>query len=351
MNPHEVESPQTAMITRRIILAGGSGFLGQILRDHFLKQDCEVVVLTRSPREAIRTHWPPSAGGEERAEGAPPINRGDCNKKSREVYWDGRSLGEWARELDGADVLLNLAGRSVNCRYHARNRKRMMDSRVDSTRVLGEAITKCVNPPKVWLNSSTATIYKHNFGTAWDEDGEIGATPEAQDAFSIEIAIAWEREFNAAKTPRTRKVALRSAMVLGHGANSVFPVLCRLGRFGLGGQMASGKQYVSWIHETDFCRALGWLIDRKEFTGPVNLATPNPVTNSEMMATVRKLCGVPFGLPATAWMLEVGAFFLRTETELIIKSRRVVPGRLLASGFQFRFKQIREAMADLLAST
>src|SRR6185503_12046295 len=241
----------------------------------------------------------------------------------------------------------NLAGRSVDCRYHARNRKLMMDSRVETTRVLGEAITRCANPPKVWLNASTATIYKHTFGPAWKEDGEIGATAEAQDAFSIEIATAWERAFNATKTPRTRKVALRSAMVFGHGANSVFPVLCRLARFGLGGRMASGRQYVSWIHETDFCRALDWLIDREEFTGPVNLAAPNPVTNSEMMATVRQLCGVPFGLPAAAWMLEVGAFFLRTETELIIKSRRVAPARLLASGFKFQFPELRAALENL----
>lgn len=309
------------MKTHRVILAGGSGFLGQILRDHFLKQSCEVVVLTRSP------HGSPGA--------------------SRECPWDGRSLGDWARELDGAHVLINLAGRSVDCRYHARNRKLMMDSRVDSTRVLGKAIARCANPPKVWLNSSTATIYRHNLGPAWNEDGEIGATPEAKDAFSVEIATAWEREFNAAKTPQTRKVALRSAMVLGHGANSVFPVLCRLARFGLGERMGNGRQYVSWIHQTDFCRALDWLVEHDEFTGPVNVAAPNPVTNSEMMAMVRKLCGVPFGLPAAAWMLEVGAFLLRTETELIIKSRRVVPGRLLASGFKFEFPELRGALEDL----
>jgi uncharacterized protein len=313
------------MKSRRIILAGGSGFLGQILREHFLKQGCEAVVLTRSPQ--------------------------DANGGGRERFWDGRSLSEWARELDGADVLINLAGRSVDCRYHARNRKQMKDSRVDSTRVLGEAITKCANPPKVWLNSSTATIYKHTFGRAWDESGEIGATPEAQDAFSIEVATAWEREFNAAQTPRTRKVALRTAMVFGHGANSVFPVLCRLARFGLGGRMATGRQYVSWIHEADLCRAIDWLVEHDEFSGAVNVAAPNPLTNSEMMAIVRKLCGVPFGLPATAWMLEVGAFFLRTETELIIKSRRVVPARLLSSGFNFHFPELRPALDGLCKRT
>ena len=315
------------MKTRRVVLAGGSGFLGNILSEHFRAHGCEVVVLTRSAR----------------AQAGPG--------QHRECSWDGRTLAEWARELDGAEVLINLAGRSVDCRYHARNRRLMMDSRIDSTRVLGEAISRCTTPPRVWLNASTATIYKHTYGPAWDEHGEIGATPEAQDAFSIEIATAWEREFNTANTPHTRKVALRMAMVFGHGRNSVFPVLCRLARFGLGGQMASGKQFVSWIHAVDLCRALDWIIEREDFTGPVNLAAPNPVTNREMMATVRDLCGVPFGLPAAAWMLEVGAFFLRTETELIIKSRRVVPGRLLAGGFQFQFTRMRDAMTDLLAQT
>jgi uncharacterized protein (TIGR01777 family) len=315
------------MKTGRVILAGGSGFLGNILSEHFRGQGREVVVLTRSAR--------PHAGPEQ----------------PRECSWDGCTPGEWTRELDGADVLINLAGRSVDCRYHARNRRLLMDSRIDSTRVLGEAVSRCARPPGIWLNASTATIYKHTHGPAWDENGEIGATPEAQDAFSIEIATAWEREFNAANAPLTRKVALRMAMVFGHGRNSVFPVLCRLARCGLGGRMASGKQFVSWIHAADLCRALDWVIEREGFTGPVNLAAPHPVTNREMMATVRELCGVPFGLPAAAWMLEVGAFFLRTETELIIKSRRVVPGRLLADGFQFHFTQMREAMADLLART
>ncbi len=311
------------MKARRVILVGGRGFLGQILREHFLGQGCEVVVLTRSPQAA-------NVGG-------------------RECFWDGQAPGEWTRELDGADVLINLAGRSVDCRYHARNRQQMMDSRVDSTRVLGEAIARSANPPKVWLNSSTATIYKHTFGPAWDENGEIGATPEANDQFSIEVVTAWEHEFNAAQTPRTRKVALRTAMVFGRGANSVFPVLCRLARFGLGGRMGSGRQYVSWIHEADLRGTIDWLIEHDEFSGPVNVAAPNPVTNSEMMAMVRKLCGMPFGLPAAAWMLEVGAFLLRTETELVIKSRRVVPGKLLASGFTFRYPHLLPAVEQLIA--
>jgi uncharacterized protein (TIGR01777 family) len=198
-----------------------------------------------------------------------------------------------------------------------------------------------------WLNASTATIYKHTFGPAWDETGEIGGTPAAKDEFSVEVATAWERAFADAPTPATRKIALRSAMVLGMGANSVFPTLRRLARFGLGGRMGSGRQFVSWIHESDFCRAIDWLLQRGDFEGAVNLAAPNPVTNAEMMRTLCKVCRIPFGLPAACWMLEVGAFFLRTETELTFKSRHVVPKRLLAAGFQFRFPELDEAMREL----
>jgi uncharacterized protein (TIGR01777 family) len=204
-----------------------------------------------------------------------------------------------------------------------------------------------VKPPAVWLNSSTATIYKHSLDRAMDERGEIGATREAKDAFSVEVAREWERAFESALTPATRKVALRTAMVLGTQAGGVLHVLRRLARFGLGGHMGNGDQYVSWIQEEDFCRAIEWLIRNEDFCGPVNLAAPNPIPNRELMRTLRTACGKSFGLPAMRWMLEIGAFFMRTETELIIKSRRVVPGRLLASGFEFRFPTLKEALDDL----
>jgi uncharacterized protein len=304
----------------KIILAGGTWFLGNVLSAHFAAQECEVVILTRNPR----------AGG-----------------GAREVRWDGQTLGEWANELDGAFALINLAGVSVNCRYHERNRRLILDSRINSTRVLGEAINRCANPPPVWLNSSTATIYRHTFGPAWDESGEIGGTPAAKDEFSVDVAIAWEKVLNEANTPRTRKIALRAAMVLGRGRNSVFPMLRRLARFGLGGRMADGKQFVSWVHQEDFCRAIDWLLKHKEISGVVNLAAPNPLSNAEMMRAVREVCGAWFGLPAERWMLDVGAFFLRTETELIIKSRRVVSKRLAENGFAFRFPTFREAILEL----
>ncbi|MDD5140271.1 MAG: TIGR01777 family oxidoreductase [Verrucomicrobiales bacterium] len=305
---------------KRIILAGGSGFLGNALAKKFIQRDCEVVVLTRSPRE-----------------------RGDGVE---EIFWDAKSLGEWAKFVDGAEVVINLAGKSVDCRYTEANRKAIIASRVDSTRGLGEAIAKCKRPPRVWLNASSATLYKHTFNTPMDEEGEVGATAEAKDEFSIEVIREWERALNEARTPNTRKVAMRITLVFGRDGG-VFPVLRRLARLGLGGKMGGGRQFVSWIHQEDFCRAVEWLIIHDDMSGPVNFAAPNPLPNHETMKLIREACGAPFGLPAEEWMLEVGAFFLRTETELLIKSRYVVPGKLLASGFKFQFPELRGALADL----
>lgn len=307
---------------KKIVIAGGSGFLGNALAADFQNVGFEIVILTRSPK-----------------------SRTDL---VREISWDARRLGDWSRELDGATAVVNLTGRSVDCRYNAKNRREIMDSRVDSTRVVGEAIARCENPPHVWLNSSTATVYKHTFGKPHDESSrEMDSAKDAKDAFSVEVAQAWERALNEANTPHTRKVALRTAVVLGFGENSVFPVLRRLTRFGLGGKQGRGKQFVSWIHEEDFCRAVEWIISHDELAGPINICAPNPLTNAEMMKLFREICGALFGFPATEWMLEIGAFFLRTETELIFKSRRVVPGRLLESGFQFRFPVFRDAVAEL----
>lgn len=306
----------------RIVVAGGKGFVGRLLTKGFASGNNELVVLTRSPR--------------------------DTGETFRQVQWDGRTLGDWGRELDGARALINLAGRSVNCRYNEKNRREILESRVDSTRVLGEAIARCNTPPPVWLNASTATIYKHTFDHPNDEaTGIIGATPEAKDAFSIEVAQAWEETLNQAQTPTTRKVALRSAIIFAPGEGGIFRVLRTLARFGLGGPIAGGKQYVSWIHGDDFCRAVEWLIERDDFSGPVNLASPNPVTQRELMRIIRREYGVRFGLPATRRMLEVAAFLHRTEAELIIKSRLVVPGRLLAAGFQFRFVTMQDAVRDI----
>ena len=305
----------------KIILAGGSGFLGRMLTAYFQDRGYEIVILSRQP---------------------------GCDLPERVIEWDGRSLDVWARELENATALVNLAGRSVDCRYTERNRRDIMDSRVDSTRVLGEAVAGCATPPAVWLNLSTATIYKHTFGEAHDETtGVIGSSPEVRDAFSIEVAEAWEKAFADADCPSTRKLVLRSAMVFGREAGGVFDVLRRLTRFGLGGKMGHGRQWISWIHGDDFCEAVNWLIENSDASGDYNLCAPNPLTNAQMMATFRKAFGVPVGLPATRWMLELGAFFLRTETELVIKSRKVIPGRLLDGGFAFKFSAFADAIRDL----
>jgi uncharacterized protein len=306
---------------KKIVIAGGSGFLGRALSTYFQRRNYAITILTRFPKAV--------------------------NPAIRETDWDARNLGNWTDELEGAVAVINLAGRSVNCRYHERNRKLILESRIDTTRLIGQAIAKCKAPPPVWLNSSTATIYKHTFGPAWDESGEICATPEANDQFSIEVATAWERTFNEAKTTATRKVAMRTAMVLGRNTNSVFPMLRRLTRLGLGGKMGDGRQFVSWIHQDDFCRAIQWLLTNDALSGPVNVAAPNPVTNAEMMKIFRDVCGMPVGLPAANWMLEIGAFFLRTETELILKSRRVIPRRLTESGFTFGYPLLRAALEEL----
>ena len=306
----------------RVVVAGGSGFIGNLLTDRLVSADNEVVVLTRSQRQA--------------------------EQSVRPVTWDGRTLGSWAGELDGARALVNLAGRSVNCRYNGQNRREILESRVDSTRVLGEAIARSNTPPPVWLNASTATIYKHTFDQPMDEaTGVIGETPEAKDKFSIQVASAWEKAFNDAHTPATRKVALRTAMVFAASKGGVYRTLRSLTRWGLGGTIAGGRQFISWIHEADFCQAVEWLIDRDDFGGPVNLASPYPITQREMMRIIRHACGAPFGLPATRKMLEVAAFIHRTEAELIIKSRRVIPGRLLASGFQFSFPHMDDAVREI----
>jgi uncharacterized protein (TIGR01777 family) len=310
------------MKTPRLILAGGRGFLGRVLADYFAARDWDVTILTRTT--------------------------GNTTGRVREVAWDGRTPGEWTRELEGAEAVINLAGRSVDCRYHARNRRDILASRLEPTRALAEAIARSATPPRVWLNASTATIYRHTFGPAWNENGAIGGCPEAKDEFSVHVATEWERAFFETPLSHTRRVALRTAMVLGHGCNSVFPVLRRLTRLGLGGRMGSGRQFVSWIHHEDFCRAVEFLLTHRELNGPVNLAAPAPLTNAEMMRAFRDACGVPFGLLATETMLEIGAFLLRTETELIIKSRRVIPGRLTAAGFHFRFGNFAEAIDDLM---
>ena len=306
----------------KIIIPGGSGQVGAILARHFHANQHEVVVLSRKPDAAP---W-------------------------RVVTWDAQSLGPWAAELDGADVVINLAGRSVNGRYTAANRREIKESRVLSTQVVGKAIARTVRPPRVWLQASTATIYAHTYAAANDErTGIIGGNePNAPDTwrFSIDVETSWEKTFDAADAPLTRKVAMRSAITLSPDRGGVFDVLLGLVRRRLGGRVGDGRQFVSWIHHQDFIRAVEFLIDR-DLSGPVNLAAPEPLPIAEFMRALREAWGVRLGLPATRWMVELGTWALRTESELVLKSRRVVPARLLDDGFAFHFPTWPEAARDL----
>ncbi|MGI5373489.1 TIGR01777 family oxidoreductase [Streptomyces sp. CA-251387] len=305
----------------KIVIPGGTGQVGTILNRTLTAAGHDVVVLTRRPT------------------------------RDREVRWDGETLDQWATVIDGSDIVINLAGRSVSCRYTPSNLQAMMDSRVRSTQVVGEAIAQAAQPPRVWLQMSTATIYAHRFDAPNDEatgviGGDEAGVPDYW-AYSIKIAKAWERAQEEADTPHTRKVALRSAMVMSPDRGGVLDVLLGLARLGLGGPVAGGAQYVSWIHDRDFVRAVDFLIDRDDLTGPVNLAAPEPLPQRAFMRALRSAWGVPVGLPATKWMAEIGAFALRSDTELLLKSRRVVPGRLLDEGFTFEYDRWPAAAEDL----
>jgi uncharacterized protein (TIGR01777 family) len=268
------------------------------------------------------------------------------------IKWDGETIGKWAEEFEGADAIINLAGQSVNCRYTPENRKLITDSRLKSTKVVGQAIVQAWTPPRVWLQASTATIYSHRYDAPNDEETGIigGAETNVPDAwrFSIDVATSWERALKESPTPNTRRVAMRSAIVMHPDAGSPFDIILRLVKLGLGGAAGDGKQFMSWIHETDFVRAVLWLIEHEELEGPVNLASPNPLPNAEFMAVLREAWGHPFGIPAPELMLEVGARLFGSETELILKSRRVVPTKLLRSGFQFEFPTWPEAARELV---
>jgi uncharacterized protein (TIGR01777 family) len=307
----------------KIVIPGGTGQVGTVLARAFQRDRHQVVVLSRALQKAP---W-------------------------RVVSWDAATLGPWASELDGADVVINLAGRNVNCRYSSENRRAIKESRINSTRVVGEAIARAKRPPPIWLQASTATIYAHRYDAPNDEATGIlgGSEPGVPDTwrFSIDVATSWERALDEAVVPRTRKVKLRSAMTMSPDKGGIFDVLLGLVRHGLGGRSGNGRQYVSWIHYEDFVRAIYWLIEHENVEGAMNLCSPEPVPNAEFMRTLRAAWGMPFGLPATRWMLELGAIFLRTETELILKSRRVIPGRLLRHSFSFGFPTWREAARDL----
>ena len=322
----------------RIVLPGGSGQVGRALAQHFTERGHQVIVLTRGPYTAP---W-------------------------LSVHWDGENVGPWTEYLEGADVCINLAGRSVNCRYDAANRQAIYDSRIRSTWLLGKVIAGLAAPPRLWMNASAATIYARAVDASGvdlpldEASGELGADGLTTSTvpsvnrwlqrrdFSRRVARDWEAAFFTAQTPHTRKVVLRSAVVLGAAPGSAFAVLSRLVRLGLGGTQGNGRQFVSWIHETDYARAVEFLIEREELDGPFNIAAPNPLTNREFMAALRLAWDAPNGLPAPSLAIKLGAIFLRTEPELVLQSCRVVPGRLLDAGFDFQFPHWPEAAEDLV---
>jgi uncharacterized protein (TIGR01777 family) len=307
----------------KIILPGGSGQIGTALAARLHSDGHQVVVLSRNPSTVP---W-------------------------QVIQWDTRTLGSWATELDEADVVINLAGRSVNCRYTVANREEIKHSRIRTTELIGQAINLCQSPPCLWLNSSTATIYSHRYDAPNDEASGILGSQDTQSPatwrFSVDVAENWEQAADKINLPSTRLIKLRTAMVMGPGRGGVFDVFTSLARKGLGGTLGDGRQFVSWIHEEDFIRAILWLIDNNHLSGSVNICAPRPLPNRDFMRALRQACGASFGLPASKCMLEIGTFFMRTETELILKSRRVVPSRLIESGFIFNHPTWPEAVEDL----
>lgn len=298
----------------KIIIAGGAGFLGENLEKHFTEKGNQVYILTRNPQH------------------------------KNEIHWDAQTIGEWKNYLEKADVLINLTGKSVDCRYNEKNKNEIYSSRIESTRILQKAIDQCSDKPKIWLNASSATIYIHsenNLNT--EENGIIG------DDFSMSICKSWETEFFKVENEEIRKVALRTSIVLGKNGGA-FPKLKMITKLGLGGKQGRGTQMVSWIHIEDFCKAVDWIIRHDTLSGIVNITAPAPLSNQNMMRKLRNKMKMPFGLNAPVWQLEIASLFMKTETELLLKSRNVYPEKLIKSGFKFLYPEFDEAILNLLES-
>lgn len=300
---------------KKLIIAAGTGFLGQVLINHFKDKFEEIVILTRGKSQTI--------------DGIKYVN------------WNAKTFSGWENELENAAVLINLTGKSVDCRYTKENKKEILWSRIKSTKILNEAVLNCQNPPKHWLNSSTSTIYRFSLDKQMDEvDGEIG------NDFSINVALSWEKAFFKTETPNTLKTALRTSIVLGKNGGAFIP-LKTLAKIGFGGKQGKGNQFISWIHEEDFANAIDFVI-QKEITGVINVVSPEPIRNADFMKRLRKAVGFPFGIPMSKFFLEIGSFFIRTETELVLKSRNVIPKRLLENEFQFKFDSLEKALKNLI---
>jgi uncharacterized protein len=300
---------------KKLIIAAGTGFLGNVLTQHFNNKFEEIVILTRGKSE--------------------------IKNQIKYVNWDAKSIAGWEKELENADVLINLTGKSVDCRYTETNKAEILASRIDSTKILNEAILQCENPPKHFINSSTATIYSHSEDKEMDEyTGEIG------NDFSMNVAKSWEKTFYEVETPNTLKTAIRTSIVLGKNGGAFVP-LKKLTQLGLGGKNGNGKQFISWIHEKDFAKAIEFIIE-KELSGSINFVSPKPIRNEVFMKKLQKAIGIPFGLPISRPILELGAKIIKTETELVLKSRNVVPKRLTENGFEFEFGDLEKTFENLI---
>ncbi|AJS59390.1 TIGR01777 family oxidoreductase [Paenibacillus sp. IHBB 10380] len=295
---------------RRVILAGGTGFVGTYFEERFKNLGYEVKIISR---------------------------------QEGHISWESHT--EIVEAIENSDILINLAGKSVNCRYNDKNKEEILKSRTETTRILGNAILECNNPPLLWINSSTATIYRHAEDRPMtEENGEIGS------GFSVDVAKEWERAFFTFELLHTRQVALRIAIVLGENGGVMTPFK-NLVKFGLGGVQGSGNQRFSWIHIEDLFNIVLFLREKEELSGVFNCSSPYPVTNRELMNHLRQAMNIKVGLPSPKWMLEMGAMFIKTETELILKSRWVIPERLEREGYKFKFDKIDAALEHILART
>jgi uncharacterized protein len=296
-------------MSKKVVIAGGTGFVGQYISEKFSREGYEVIIISRNDNH---------------------------------ITWQENN--KIIEALEGSELLINLAGKSVNCRYHDRNKKEILDSRTKTTEILGRALKACSNPPGLWINSSTATIYRHAEDRPMTEfEGEIGS------GFSVEVAKDWERSFFSFDLPNTRQAALRIAIVLGSDGGVMTPYK-KLVQFGLGGIQGPGTQMFSWIHIDDLYRIILYIYEREELTGVFNCSSPKPISNQELMSTLRAKMYKKIGLPSPGWMLEIGALFIRTETELILKSRWVIPERLLNEGFTYTYPTINAALDEILQS-
>ena len=302
----------------KIIIAGGTGFLGQLLSQSFEKDGYDVVLLSR--RSSLR----PSYG--------------------KIVVWNAKTIGPWKEELEHAKALINLTGRSIDCRHTASNRIDILDSRINSTRVLGEAMSSCSNPPAVWFNASSMALYGQCIG---NEPAHNENSPIHNKGFLEEVTVAWENEFFKFKIEGVRQVALRISFVLGQSSGA-FPLLNRLARMGLGGAQGSGDQWMSWLHENDWVAIVRFLCLQDQIEGAINLCSPSPVTNFQFMKGLREVVA-PFGLglPAPSFGVRLGCALFGSAPELALQSRRVVSVILEEQNFQFQYPSLRDAFRSL----